>query len=456
MSTLAARLAEELCVPDGPRRGDRVVVALSGGLDSVVLLHLLRFGGAAEGVELVAAHFDHAMRDSSAEDAYWVRGLCRSWSVPLHVGRAPTPPRSEEGARRARYAFLERVRREVGAGLVLTAHHADDQAETVLFRAVRGTGQAGLAGIPARREPGVLRPLLSVWRDELEAYAKRARLGWRDDPTNAEVGYARNALRHRILPEIERLVAPGARAALVRLAELAREDEAGWASVLPALLAPLAVAHHARGVSLDRAALGTLHPAVQARILRHLAASHGVRLDRTATKLALELAGRGESGRTLALAGAWTLRNELDRLVLAMEHELPPDIPLLIRNPGPGAGDARIGGERIAVAWGSEARSSLVGTAAGSWEAFDLDGLRFPLTVRAREPGDRIRLRGGTKKVKKLLLERRMPSGSRARAPLLVDAEGEVLWIPDVARAARTRHEPCAEALRIGIEVGVA
>ncbi|HUF76788.1 MAG TPA: tRNA lysidine(34) synthetase TilS [Longimicrobiales bacterium] len=450
MSALQARFREELHAHAAPAPGERLLVALSGGLDSVVLLHLLRFGGATEGVDVVAAHFDHTMRSSSGDDALWVRGLCRAWGVPLHVGRAPAAPGSEEEARRARYAFLERVRVEVGARLVLTAHHADDQAETVLFRAVRGTGQAGLAGIPARREPGICRPLLRSWRDELEEYAKGVRLTCREDPTNAMVGYARNAIRHRILPEIERLVAPGARAALVRLADLAREDEAGWASVLPALMEPLRLSVDAHGFSLDRTGLVALHPAVQARILRHLAADVGARFDERATRLALELAGRAASGRTIALGGAWTLRSDLDRLVLARVRDVAPDIPLLIPDAGPGAGDARIAGERVAVVWGSEA-SELAGRAVRCSESFDPGALRFPLTVRAREPGDRIRLAGGAKKVKKLFLERRLPTTRRERAPLLVDAEGDVLWIPEVARADLPRGGSHGGAVRIGI-----
>ena len=447
MSALETRFAAELRAA-GPAPGERVVVALSGGLDSVVLLHLLRFGSPAVRVEPHAAHFDHAMRASSGDDARWVAGLCRAWGVPLATERAPAPPASEGAARAARYDFLERARARLGASLVLTAHHADDQAETVLFRAVRGTGPGGLAGIPAGRTPGIHRPLLRFWREELERYAERARLSWREDPTNAELRYARNALRRRILPEIERLVAPGARRALVRLADLAREDEAGWASVLPGLMTPLRVEVDDAGVSLDREALVALHPAVQARILRALAADVGARLDETRVRLALELAATAGSGRGLDLGGAWTLRRELDRLVLSAGRAVAPDEPLLIHDPGPGAGVARIAGERIDVVWGGGGEH--VGAPVRHAELFDPEALRFPLTVRAREPGDRIRLAAGTKKVKKLFLEQRIPAPRRERTPLLVDAEGDVLWIPAVACAERAGRAD-AGALRIGI-----
>lgn len=429
---LAERLRAELARDGGLPPGSRAVVALSGGLDSVVLLHLLRFGAPPAGVGLLAAHFDHAMRPSSERDALWVAGLCRAWEVPLETERARPVPSSEEEAREARYAFLERVRRASGAGLVLTAHHADDQAETVLFRVLRGTGPAGLAGIAPRREPSLYRPLLAFSRGELEVYAAAAGLSWREDPTNRELHYARNALRSRILPEIERLVAPGARRALARLAERAREDEAAWRSVLPEVLATLGVRREGGRTSFERSALLRLHPGVRARALRHLAAEAGARLDERATRRALELALFGASARGVPLGGGWTFSRELERLVFTApaSRVRPPDRPLLIPDPEPGEGEALVGGRAVPVRWGTEAPPRLRLAA-----SFDADRLRFPLVVRAREPGDRIRLGAGTKKVKELLRERRVAHTLRDALPVLADAEGEVLWIPDVARA---------------------
>jgi tRNA(Ile)-lysidine synthase TilS/MesJ len=153
-----------------------------------------------------------------------VRGLCRGWGVALHEGRAAAPLRGEAAAREARYAFLRRVRELTGATHLATAHHADDQAETVLFRVLRGTGIDGLAGIPAADGDGTVRPLLGFTRDEVGRYARRAGLRWREDPTNALADAARNRIRLELLPRIERTVAPGARRALARLASLAAED----------------------------------------------------------------------------------------------------------------------------------------------------------------------------------------------------------------------------------------
>jgi tRNA(Ile)-lysidine synthase len=441
--SLPARFLERLAALGG---SGPVVVALSGGMDSCVLLHLARFAVPDARRELVAAHFDHRLRASSQDDARWVAGLCRAWDVPLRLGVAEGVITSEEEARNARYRFLESVRREAGAALVLTAHHADDQAETVLFRLFRGAGSRGLAGIPAHRDPSIARPLLDFWRSELEDYAAHVLLQWRDDPTNRDPGFARNALRHRILPDVERWVAPGARRALVRLADLAGDEEAAWASVLPQLLEPLEVREVEDGFTFRRAPFLALHPAVRMRVLRLLSAQVGISLDHASTRRAVEFAESAASGRAIDLGGRLTFGADLERFLLARSGQSGRDEPLTIEGVGPGRGTAVLAGTAVPVSWGDPeaARHHLA-------QAFEVDALRFPLVVRSRRPGDRISLPGGTKKVKKVLLERRVPLSERHRIPLLVDAEGEVLWIPGVARASWPDPTNASDALRIGI-----
>jgi len=424
----------------------RVVVAVSGGMDSSALLHLARFTTGDSGREWIAAHFDHGMRASSRDDARWVAGLCRAWGVNLHVERAERPPTSEADAREARYAFLERVRERTDATRVLTAHHADDQAETVLFRLLRGTGSKGLAGIPVRRGPTIVRPLLDVWRAELVEYARRVRLSWREDPTNRTDAYARNVLRNRILPDLERRVAPGARRALVRLAALSRDEEEAWDSVLPGLMAPLEVREVDGGLSFDRAVLAGLHPAVRARVIRALALRLGVSLDLAVTRVAVDFADAGQSGRAVDLGGALSLGVELDRAVLGRALPAGEDSVLAIRDPGPGHGSVMLAGTSIPVAWGGGGLGD-----PRHAERFDVDALRFPLLVRSRRPGDRIRLAVGTKKVKKILLESRIPPSERHRVPLVVDAEGDVIWIPGLARAEAAGRRDASAHLEIGV-----
>lgn len=442
--SLEERFREELEAL-GIAPGARVLVALSGGSDSVVLLHLLRFHA---GMDLVlhAAHLDHAMRPSSQADARWVEGLCRAWGVPLVRERAEPAPRGEEAARRVRYDFLRRAARLAGAAHVATAHHADDQAETVLFRLLRGTGTAGAAGIPPRSESGVVRPLLPFWRAELRRYARSRGLRWREDPTNRALGPARNRIRHHLLPLIERTVAPGARRSLVRLAETAREDEAAWSALLGPAERRL-VRREGGALLLARDALGGYDWAVASRILRNSLRHFGIVLDRTGTRLALQFISRASSGREMHLPGGVRMAAEFGTVRIERTGETPPDEPLAIPADEPeGEGRARIGGRALRVAWGSAE------PARGTVRlALARDAVRFPLALRGWWPGDRIRTPGGTRKLKKLFGERRVPRAERARTPVLVDADGTVLWVAGVEVARAIAPHPGQTALYLSI-----
>ena len=415
-----------------PGKDDALVLAVSGGLDSTVLAHLARFAWPGGSPRLVVAHFDHRMRPGSEGDARWVEELCRAWELELVTGTARNSPASEAEARARRYAFLHEVRRAVGAGHVATAHHADDQAETVLFRILRGTGTAGLRAVRAFRDDGVWRPLLSLWREDLAAYAQVHSLEWREDPTNQVLGYARNALRHRILPEAEERVAPGARKALVRLAEQASFEEEGWASLMPGLLASAGVARGPEGIRLRRDALLAHHPAVRARMLRALAAE----LDHTPgarqTARALEFMVSGQSGRTLELGGGVVLRRDLDGLVVSAVGEAPNLSDSAVSIPGAtsGEGSALLAGRTVQVCWASGR-----GVDARVVEQFDAEALSYPLMVRAWEDGDRMVTRNGVRKLKRVFLDARVPAPERRSRPVLAGADGQVLWIPEVARA---------------------
>lgn len=442
---LARRFRRHVASGGVLHRGDTVVVAVSGGVDSVVLLHLLCFVRGLSSVRLVVAHVDHAMRPGSAGDAAWVRGLARAFGVESCVRRLDPPPATEAEARRLRYAVLEEIRLEREASWVVTAHHADDQAETVLFRALRGTGLRGLRGIRERRRPGVWRPLLPFTRDEVMAYAGDVLLGWRDDPTNT-APYARNVLRHRILPAVEASVAPSARRALAALARSATENEAAWASLLPGLLEAVDARDRQGEWSVDRGALTSLHEGVRTRILRHLARRLGTVPGAAGTRSAVEFTSSGESGGRVPLGGGLELRRELDRLVLA--HSAPPGAEVRVTIPEPGSGAARcvVGGEAYDVWWARKERSD-----PQAREAFGVTVLAFPLTVRSWSPGDRVRLAYGSKKLKKTFLEARIPAGRRHRIPVVVDARGRVLWVPGVVRSADAPPTDDDQVFYIGI-----
>lgn len=198
-----------------------ILCALSGGRDSVALLHFLK----EHGFHLAAAHFDHHLRPDSGQDAAFCRKLCESWGVPFYQGEgdvAAMAGNTEANARAARYAFLERTAEETGAACIATAHNADDNLETVLLHLARGCGLNGLTGIRPRRGR-IVRPMLQVPRSAVDEYVKEFDLPFREDATNADTSYARNRLRHQVLPVL-RSINPRVAEAAGRMTDTLRED----------------------------------------------------------------------------------------------------------------------------------------------------------------------------------------------------------------------------------------
>ena len=215
----------------------RVLVAVSGGADSVALLHALLALQPVWRLSLRIAHLDHGLRPESAADAAFVRELGRRWRIPTAVERRPVGALCaregwslEDGARRIRYQFLLDTARRYSASRVALAHTADDQAETVLMRLVRGTGLMGLCAIPVSRRLAdgvtVVRPLLEVWRRDVLAYLQGEGLAHREDATNADHRFVRNRIRHELLPLLERDYNPNIKGVLTQLAEASQRDYA--------------------------------------------------------------------------------------------------------------------------------------------------------------------------------------------------------------------------------------
>ncbi|MBW3628477.1 MAG: tRNA lysidine(34) synthetase TilS, partial [Gemmatimonadetes bacterium] len=324
----------------------RLLVAVSGGLDSVTLLYLLRFCARELPLEISVAHLDHAMRPDSASDARWVRGLCEAWVLPLVSSRLERRPAGETGARAARYRFLRQAALDEAARFVVTGHHADDQAETVLFRAVRGTGLGGLAGMPPISDAGVLRPLLPFWREELLRFARERRLAWREDSTNASADAARNVIRLEILPRLESEVAPAARRNLLRLAQLAGEAESALQREAARAEAEI-VRDDAGWAILARRRLRAYDSTIGTRIVRNLLRRFGVVLGRTGTRRALQFIMRAPSGRVLALPDGVRIELELEAARVGRPVPRLEDEPLAIERLAPGEqmqAPVRIGG----------------------------------------------------------------------------------------------------------------
>lgn len=313
---LVAAVAAALRAAGLPARGETLVVALSGGPDSVALLDALVTLARPLGFRLLAAHLDHGLRPGSAEDASFCVSLCDRLGVPIRTGSADVRARAErdrggleQAARRERYAFLRRVCREEQAVAIAVAHTRDDQAETLLLRLLRGAGATGLAGMRLRRG-AIVRPLLDVPRADVIAHLRERGLAFREDPTNAQLVHRRNRVRHELLPYLATHFNPRVREALARTAGLLA-DEAAFVRVEAERL----LAHSAReqdgAVVLRRAALAQAPPPLArvairqalARVggLRQLGAVHVERVLRLVRSTA-------PSGRSLPLPGGRVVR----------------------------------------------------------------------------------------------------------------------------------------------------
>ncbi len=416
--------------------GDRpLVLAVSGGADSLALLWAAAHALGPQ--RLVVAHFSHGMRPAAQRrEAALVRQAARSLGVRLAHGEAACAPGSEAAAREARYAFLALTAHAEGACAVATGHTRDDQAETVLLRLVRGTGLRGvgamrtLAPLPGAPDVPLLRPLLTVGRADTEDACAEA--GWRyaSDGSNRSLAYARNRVRRRVLPELERAHA-GAASALARFARSAQAD----ADALDALAAAaVAGAEERTAVSVrwPRERLTALSAPLLARVLeaawRHLTGPSA-----TLSAARLEAAGRlvaNPKGGALDLGGGMRLNVEQDACSLAPAAN-PASLPQRVSLPVPGQ-----------VAWGRwRLAACLDGPSVGPDDAdtvtLDADAVGPLLGVRSRERGERIEAAGyeGPVRLQDLLVNARVPRGERGQWPLVVGRSG-VVWVPGV-RAAR-------------------
>ena len=298
--------------------GETVVIAVSGGPDSLALLHALVRLAPELDLSLHVAHFDHRLRDGSAADAEYVGRVAATLRVTMTIRAAdmietPKGMSPEEIARERRYAFLEEVADMIGATRIATGHTLDDQAETVIMRALTGTGLRGLGGI--RPVLGrVVRPLIDVRRSETEVFCHALRLEPRVDPTNADPRFLRNAVRAELLPIVEQRFPRGVEA-LARLADGAREDDA-LLDELAASALPLEPVEG--GWRIDVSPLLRLHPSLQVRVLRAAAPLDSVDVGRV-----LELARSGSSGDSVDLPAPLKARLEYGSLVIGRAPSRP-------------------------------------------------------------------------------------------------------------------------------------
>jgi tRNA(Ile)-lysidine synthase len=418
----------------------RALVAVSGGVDSVVLLDLLLRTRERHGLELVVAHADHGIHPESAAIAERVAALAGTAGLEVVIGRLGVGQgASETRARTARYRWLRDTRRETGARWIITAHHADDQRETVLMRFLRGSAPAGLAGMRAR-ERDILRPLLGFSRASLLRHARRAELTWWEDPANADPRNLRSWVRTVVLPLVgERL--PDLPRRLDEARRHAAQDRRAWDAALrgwPGV--DFRIEQRAASVSWDD--LSRLPPVLGAALAEALVRAGRGPAGPTRVRRALEALRGAQSGARADIGQGWRFELGFGRLrVLAPR---PTDLASLT-----------LAGPRGQTSWGPWRVRWTAGRAPAGQARDGLTAWFIPgsLSLRPWRPGDRIApLSGrGRRLAVRCFQDARVPRSERATWPVF-EGEGDVAWIPGVCRSARMVPAPGSPALRVDVE----
>jgi tRNA(Ile)-lysidine synthase len=437
------------------------VIAVSGGVDSIALLHILwrvkcRWGG-----EIVVAHVNHNRRGlESDEDERFVASLAANLGLPFYSHRLSLAQMDDlssvnfhSAARQARYAFFVDVANQVGATYIATAHHADDHTESVLMQCFRGTGIEGLRGLARERDLSsvkLIRPVFSVYKSELQAYCAQHHLVFREDRSNQHTSYTRNALRHQLLPAIEHLF-PGYQSALQRLSELAAQDHDYLETETKATFTTIVQSIGDR-YRFSRERLLALHVALQRRLIKLLfnyltsrtcvtsktadSSVSDVTFEWIEEARATILHPRTPNARRFFARGI-VLERQYDQITFSIESASSSRSDSEKSRSGQSRFKSQIIQEKIAVAQFRDLQSTI------DWQAhdcawFDADQVKFPLTIRHRQNGDRIQPYGqvGTKKIKNLMIDAKMPCAYREDVLLVCDRENRILWVAGLQRSA--------------------
>lgn len=429
--------------------GDGVVVAVSGGPDSVALLHLLFALSDRYGWRLVAAHVNHGFRGSESDrEAELVSELAQRLGLPLASTFIDMPRYIKEtglnaqaAAREKRYAYLLDTAVRYQARRIALAHHADDQAETVMMRMLRGTGPSGLAGIPIRRKEKndveLIRPLLRIYKSELLHYCSAQGLSYCTDSSNLQTKYFRNQIRLDVLPFLSRYN-DQLPSALNRLAEMmAGEDD-----YLDAEARRLCRSHISRENDSwvwSAEWFDGVHVALQRRLIKLILsylASDSESIDfLKIEQIRVAALNKQPTNFRRVIGQNITLSREYDRITVHTMVLSPSPYVYEIKKNQPELLIPETG-IRAEFRWftGTTQKPE---TGDPYSACFDADELDFPIVFRSRHPGDRMRPLGlnGSKKVKDMFIDGKLPMSLRDKIPIVTDAKGRILWLPGVRRS---------------------
>ncbi|MBI3756684.1 MAG: tRNA lysidine(34) synthetase TilS [Deltaproteobacteria bacterium] len=438
MSDLFAKVTFALKHVFASRHDLHLGVAVSGGPDSVALLGVLYELVWRKGGRLTVLHVNHQLRPEADQEQQLVEKLCQQWQLPCLVETlVPPSPHSgiEAWAREERYRFFHQAKTLHGLDAVAVAHTADDQAETVLFRLLRGAGPRGLAGMPPMRDGWIIRPLLTCSRSEVVAYLAEKQLSFAIDTSNEDLQYTRNKIRHVLLPFLEQEFSPQIRRHLLQLAESLRQEEDWIEAQAQAAYARV----HAGGGRLSLPRLLTEPSALRPRIFRLWLgqAGHSGDLSFRHFKNLAALSERRIRG-VVELPGAYTVQREGEFLALANKTSQPllPSPYSYLLEPGCILTIPEIGwvlSVSSCLSWEGDLAAAHV---SDLWQAiFDVDALSAPLVVRNWQAGDRIRPFNmhGQRKIHDIFIDKKIALRQRRVWPLVTCGE-EIFWAPGCVR----------------------
>ena len=430
------------------KNGDKVLTCVSGGPDSMALLYLMRELQKDYKIKLAVAHLDHMLRGrQSAGDAAFVKKTAIGLSIPVitekkDVKRIAGSRRmsAEEAAREVRYDFYRRAAKKTGANKIATGHNADDQAETVLMRFLKGSGSRGLSGIPYKRRLGdvwVIRPLLDVTRRDIENYLKKRKLPSRVDASNFKAIYLRNRLRHNLIPLLEKKFNPRIRENLKSIAKNLG-DESDYLDAAAQKICKRLARKSKGTVGIGMQPLLRCHVALQRLVVRQVINSLKGDLKRIEYRHWGEieaLLSRKDSS-IVDLPGGIKVRKDRGRLIFSKGR--------ICQNPPHGLkkiAKLNIPGEATLPGLAVTVRAEIVASAPAfrkgekkkRTEYINADSIRLPLRIRTRHKGDRIKPLGMTsfKKLHDVFVDEKIPRETRDRVPLILSGN-RILWAAGV------------------------
>ena len=416
-----------------PPAGGVMLCAVSGGRDSMALLSFLEQLAAEKGFILHAAHYNHMLRPTADRDEDFVRLWCADRHIPLACGTCDVRAWAreqgaslEDAARTLRYRFLEETADRVGAQRIATAHHVQDNAETVLLHLLRGTGLRGLGGIaPVRGR--VVRPFLETDRRDIDAYVEENNIPYVEDESNADITFARNRLRIEVMPLLEKL-APGSTARIAGAAAILREEENHLAQESAGLLPPA----EEDKISLPVNTLMSRDLAIRRRLVRTMAQQLGVGLTAAQTDAVLALG----SGGFLDLPDGLQAYRQAHRLTL--RRLSPPPEPLELH-----AGKQLWGGHTVRVAVTAEGLPP-----EGNSAALSADKITGPLTIAAWDGTGRLAVENGSRSIKRLFADQGIPADQREEHPALY-CDGKPVAVLGVAVDWAFRSQPGEKTITV-------